>query len=127
MRAFECVVEVAEKLHKPLVIHSVRCDSEIGALLKHVSCKVLIHGFSHAPRRLDALLEQGFFVSLAPYAWQKKEVAEYLKKNDFSRIGFETDDTGLAIDSLVGAAARELEIPDLDARSVAVLEAFLAK
>ncbi len=127
MRAFESVAEAAEKLKKPLVIHSVRGDNEIFAVLKNFSGKVLFHGFCHSVRRLDMLLEKGFFVSLAPYAWRKKELADRLKSDDFCRIGFETDDTNFLIDAVVADAARELDLPDLEARSCAVLTEFLEK
>lgn len=125
MRALEAIAELAETLKKPLVIHSVRGDNEVFAVLKNFSGNVLFHGFCHAVRRLDALLEKGYFVSLAPYAWRKKELASRLKNDDFNRIGFETDDTGLSIDAVVADAVRELDRPGLDAHSGAVLTAFL--
>ncbi|MCQ2378294.1 MAG: TatD family hydrolase [Victivallaceae bacterium] len=125
MRAFEEICLLAETLRKGLVVHAVRCDAEIFAVLAHFSGNVLIHGFCHTPRRLETLLAKGFFVSLAPFAWRRGELSSFLKRTGVERIGFESDDGAVAVGEIVDAAQRELEIPGLDEKSELVFARFL--
>lgn len=113
MCAFEQICAVAEKEHKFLIIHSVRCDSEIFSVLKNFKVSVLFHGFNHAPRRLEMLLEKGAFVSLAPLAWRRSALGEYLKKCDFSKIGFESDTSESDIKDLISDATETLQRDDI--------------
>ena len=122
MRAFEQVCAIAEKEDKFLIIHCVRCDAEIFSILKNFQLNVLFHGFNHAPKRLEFLLEQGAYVSLAPDAWHHEKLAGYLKTCDFSRIGFETDDRDLDIAALIADAEKTLSRDDICASNDAIFD-----
>ncbi len=118
LRAFEAVCEVAVQLNKSVIVHAVRCDSELAAVARHYPLRFLVHGFRHSVRRLESLLERGMMISLAPGAWRQNELREYLRRHgDFSRIGFESDTSELPFAEIFREAQQCLEIPGLDAAS----------
>ena len=83
---------------KPVVIHAVRCDSELDFELLRFSGKVLIHGFCGGNKRLKEHLQYNRFVSFAPGGW--KHCRETLRENGLRNIGLETDDSGLDIEDV---------------------------
>ena len=91
-----------------MVIHCVRCDSELDTELKNFSGRVLIHGFCGGEKKLAHHLEQGRFVSLAPGAWRK--LAAFLRSGGLYRVGLETDDSSLEIRDIYQQAESETGI-----------------
>lgn len=63
---FEAQVDMAKSLAMPLVIHSVRTNDEVGAVLrkKAVAGTVLIHGFSGSPEQAKSLADSGCFLGV---------------------------------------------------------------
>lgn len=58
---FEAQVDLAKSLNLPLIVHSVRTNDEVGAVLrkKHFDAPVLIHGFSGSPEQAESLVDSG--------------------------------------------------------------------
>lgn len=63
---FEAQVDIARELRLPLVIHSVRANDEVGAILrrKQVSVPCLVHGFSGSKEQARALWDTGCFLGV---------------------------------------------------------------
>ena len=107
---FRTLLSAAQRLGKPVVIHSVRCDAELDAELKHFSGRVMIHGFRGGNKRLLEHLQLGRFVSFAPGGW--RHCLETLQSSGLRNIGLETDDSGLCIDDIYRQAESETGISD---------------
>lgn len=108
------LLSAARRAGKPVVIHCVRCDAELLGLISREPNRFLIHGFRGGPRRLAALLDAGFTVSLAPFAWTTPGVPELLRTRRAARIGLETDDRqDTDIAQLTAKAADFLRMPEL--------------
>ena len=105
---FSFLLEAAARCRKPVVIHAVRCDSELDAALKNFSGKVLIHGFRGGEKRLAEHLDAGRFVSFAPGGW--RHCTALLKQRGLARIGLETDDAGIDISSVYRQAQADTGI-----------------
>ena len=111
---FEKICDIAAQQDKTLVVHCVRCESELLQVLKNFKLdRVLIHGFNRNISALDDLLQKGFLISLAPYYWRKPGVAAALRQMDFDRIGFESDDCPDAFEKIFQDARQLLQIDDL--------------
>lgn len=63
---FKAQVDLAKSLEIPLVVHSVRTNDEVGAVLrqKHFDGRVLIHGFSGSPEQARGLVDTGCFLGI---------------------------------------------------------------
>ena len=91
-------LSAAQRCGKPVVIHAVRCDSELDAELKNFPGRVLIHGFCGGNKRLEEHLQRNRFVSFAPGGW--KHCSLFLREHGLRNIGLETDDSGLCIEDI---------------------------
>ncbi|BES72699.1 TatD family hydrolase [Marinobacter nanhaiticus D15-8W] len=63
---FEAQVDLAKSLKMPLVVHSVRTNDEVGAVLRKKAFdeRVLIHGFSGSPEQARALVDTGCLLGI---------------------------------------------------------------
>ena len=103
------LLAAAEKASKPVVIHAVRCDSELDGELKNFSGRVLVHGFRGSEAKLLHHLELGRFVSFAPGAW--REHCSLLKCRGLNNIGLETDDSQMNITDIYREAEQFSGVP----------------
>lgn len=103
------LLAAAEKASKPVVIHAVRCDSELDGELKNFSGRVLVHGFRGSEAKLLHHLELGRFVSFAPGAW--REHCSLLKCRGLNNIGLETDDSQMNITDIYREAEQFFGVP----------------
>jgi len=85
-KAFDGVLDLAEELQKPVVIHCVGAWSELFAAVahRHLPCK-LLHGFHGSPELLLQLFRHGFVVSFSPNAWQKPALRNLLSHDETIR------------------------------------------
>lgn len=95
---FEKHALLAEKLHKPLIIHCVRAFDEILATKKLLKPTVqwTIHGFRGKPQQAEQLLRAGFSLSFGIKA--NPSTVRLVPKNQ--RL-FETDDENITIDEVI--------------------------
>lgn len=124
---FEKICDVAEKQDKTLIVHCVRCESELLQVLKNFKLdRVLIHGFNRSVSALDKLVQKGFMISLAPYFWRKPGVSDALRQMDFDRIGFESDDCPDDFEKIFQDAQQVLQIDDLAEKSDRLFDHIVA-
>ncbi len=106
---FLAQAELAEKLGKPLVIHSVRTHEEIRNLKKKIQPVQpwILHGFRGNERTAMTMLDAGFFLSFGQGLLRDAgNMQPFFRKIPADRIFFETDEAeGLDIRAVYAVAA----------------------
>ena len=125
-RYFDALLDIADALAKPVVIHCVRCDAELMHSLAGFRQNVLIHGFNGGVGKLERYLDAGFFVSFSNL--KNKDVISFLQKNGLKNTGLETDDLDCDIEYIAGNIASALGIPveDINANSLETFKRLLS-
>lgn len=103
---------LAEETGLPLVIHSVRTDSDILAAHSSVRPRAawVLHGFSARAGNVDRLLGRGIAASFGPRELARPRAAETLRGIPPELLLLETDDSGVPIEEVHRMAASLLEI-----------------
>lgn len=97
------LLNLAEGLHKPVILHVVRCADEILQMLKNYPALTVIwHGFRGKKELFERLVKANIFVSLHHSMLDKDDFTDYLKQNSkyHNKIGLESDDCELEIEEL---------------------------
>ncbi len=115
------VLKLARELGKPVVFHCVRALPELLHAVRNFPGNKLFHGFRGKPEALEQLRKHGFYVSLGTL-----DLLPYLRQAGFERIGFETDDSELPIESILAEASLLAE-RDLEEETDRTFDAFLGK
>ena len=97
MQILEDVILLAEAVKKPLVIHCVKCFSELLYLYKKIGWQIptAIHYYrSNLAQARQLWQNTHFILSLPPAVYTQKELLEFLRDNPeyLQRIVLETDD-----------------------------------
>ena len=92
VKIFEKQIQLANDLHKPLIIHCVRAYQEVFTILKDqkVTVPVIFHGFNKKAELGNSILNQGYFVSLGTSILQGNQ-DDFIQSVDLNKIFFETD------------------------------------
>ncbi len=100
--AFTAVVRLAERHHKPLIIHAVRATAEITALRKRLrpQCPWILHGFRGKKELAAEWLRQGCYLSFGLHY-----ATDALQAVPLDRLLIETDDSPADIHTLYERAA----------------------
>jgi TatD DNase family protein len=107
-QVFERQIQLAEKFKKPLIIHCVKCFSELLQIKKKTQPTVplIIHGFNNKVEIASQLLNVGFNFSLgAALLNANSNAAQLIKHLPDNRIFLETDDKKVSISEIYQAAA----------------------
>ncbi|GGH14998.1 TatD family hydrolase [Pedobacter zeae] len=112
-------LELAEKIRKPLILHCVKCFSELIAVKERLKVKVpmIIHGFNKNEVLGKQLLDKGFILSFGTAALKASSgVAKLIENTD--RFFLETDDSDISIQEIYQAAAilKKCSVDELKAR-----------
>lgn len=87
LKAFRAALQVADELHKPVIIHCVKLWNEVMAEVRGHEGPFIIHGFRKGPTLARQLLDAGFSLSLG--ARYNEEV---LRMTPPERLFRETDE-----------------------------------
>lgn len=91
-KVFQKFLSLAEKLGKPVSIHSRKTLDEIYQILPSYSLKgVLLHWFDGNKKQLDEAMDRGFYVSYGPVLIYANDKQVLLKKTSQDKILVETD------------------------------------
>jgi TatD DNase family protein len=109
-------LRLAESLKLPVIVHCVRCYSELLSWRKKYSCTTwLIHGFNNKLEILTQLLKHNCYISFGPAVIRgKKEKHELLRAVPLERLCLETDDQDGDIKSIYHDTAAILNLPEND-------------
>lgn len=97
---------LANELHKPVILHCVRCFDELMSLQKEIKLNIplIIHGFNKKEELGRQLLGKGFYLSFGPAILNAGSgAAAMLKHTDLFFL--ETDDGECSIEEIYQAAA----------------------
>lgn len=99
-------IKLAERLNKPLILHCVKCFSELIALKDKLQVKVpmIIHGFNKNEALGKQLLSKGFLLSFGTAILKKDSGAAKLIQQ-IDNLFLETDDSAISIQEVYQAAA----------------------
>lgn len=116
-RAFRLQMQLANTLHKPLIIHSVRAYDEVLQLLKQeqVAVPVIFHGFNKNVQVAERILNNGYYLSFGAALLNDKSPAiAAIQASPEDKFFLETDDADISIGQIYEKAA-DIRKTDLDA------------
>jgi len=91
-KLFKSQLSVAEKLRKPISIHSRKALDKIYEIIPSYSLKgMLLHWFDGNKKQLNKAMDMGFFVSFGPLLVYANDKQVLLSKTEVDRILVETD------------------------------------
>jgi len=91
---FKKQIEIAEKLNKPIIIHSRDSFTDTYNILKNNTQKTLIHCFDYGLSEMEKFLELGFYISftgMITFKNARKEIIECVKRIPENKLLIETD------------------------------------
>lgn len=102
LKVFRSMIELSERLRKPLIIHCVKAEDVILGLRRDLAPRQnwLVHGFRKKPQAAAMLLDAGIRLSFG-----EKFNAETLRSIPDSGLFAETDASPLTISEIVAAIA----------------------
>ena len=95
---FSKFIELAEKLSKPLVIHSWDAESECYEMVKDSGAKSIFHCFSGKRDLAKKIVSRGFYVSISTQVLFSKNIRKIAKDMPLERLLLETDSPFLSPD-----------------------------
>ena len=112
-KVFTSQLDLAVKLNKPIIIHCVKAFDELLAIAKKSSFKTdwLLHGYKANEQITSQLLKfDKIYFSFGNALFFSQKTQNSFKKVPLSRIMFETDESGINIESVYFKAAELLKI-----------------
>lgn len=92
LKVFHEMLDVAEKLSLPAIIHSRGTTQEIMDILSSYRIKkVLFHWFSRPIELLNKIVEKGYFITEGPPTAYSKRTKEIVEKTPLTHLLTETD------------------------------------
>lgn len=109
--AFRRHAELSEETRLPLVIHSVRANSDISSMFAEIrpASRWIIHGFRAGPLEAERILSKGIMVSLGTRELARPGAKDLLRRIPTNLLFFESDDSGLPVEDAYKLAATILE------------------
>ena len=108
---FQQQLKIAEELNKPVIIHCVRCFSEIIALKKGSTVPWIIHGFRGKPELAAQLIKKGIYLSFGSAILNDcPTLYSTVRETPSDKIFLETDDSKVNIKLIYEKAAEIKEI-----------------
>lgn len=110
-KVFAAQVQLANHVHKPLIIHCVRAWDEVLSLLKKRgnAMAAVFHGFNKNAELAQKITAAGYYISFGK-ALQHQQVQIAISAVPADKILLETDDTDLCIETIYEMAAQALSI-----------------
>ncbi|MEM5871802.1 MAG: TatD family hydrolase [Candidatus Aenigmatarchaeota archaeon] len=84
-------IELAEKLNKPMVIHSWDAEEECFEILKSYNVQAVFHCFSGSKELSKKIVSEGFYISISTMVLFSKDVKKIAKILPMDKLLLETD------------------------------------
>lgn len=100
---FEELLNLANELKKPVILHVVRCADEVLKMIeKYPDLPKIWHGFRGKKELFERIVKADIFVSLHHAMLENEDFTEYIKthREYCSHVGFETDDKDIDIEQI---------------------------
>ena len=120
-------IRIAEDVKKPLIIHCVKCFSELFSIKKIIRPRVpmILHGFNQNLEIGEELLKKQFYLSLGTAILHENSNAEkILAVIPLENLFLETDDKEISIEEIYKKAAKIRKISDEKLEEI-IFENFL--
>ena len=113
---FRQQLSLAERLHKPVVVHCVRAfEPTMKILSKYQLRAVIFHGFIGSVQQAEQAIKRGYYLSFGEGAFRSPRTLEAMRTIPLSRLFAETDESALCIEKIYEmiAAERKIEVMEL--------------
>ena len=102
---------IAERLHKPIVVHCVRAFEPVMDMLRDIRVPaVIFHGFIGSAEQAQRAVERGYYLSFGERTLRSPKSIEALRSIPLARVFVETDDSPTPIEELYDRIAALLDI-----------------
>ncbi len=92
IKVFETQLDLAEKFHKPVSIHSRKSLEEIFSIMtSYDTSHAVLHWFDSSKKNLTRAIDMGFFISFSPVLLYANDKQVLLSHADQSKVLVETD------------------------------------
>ena len=109
---FRAQLVIAERLHKPVVLHCVRAFEYIMRVLDNYRLKVVIfHGFIGSKEQAQRAVTQGFYLSFGERTFRSPKTIEALRSTPLTQLFVETDESSTPIEEIYAKIAELRGIP----------------
>jgi TatD DNase family protein len=109
---FRAQLAIAERLHKPVVLHCVRAFEYIMRVLENYRLKaVIFHGFIGSKEQAQRAVAQGFYLSFGERTFRSPKTIEALRSTPLSQLFVETDESSTPIEEIYAKIAELRGIP----------------
>ena len=88
---FERMIELAEKLKKPIIVHSRNAEAEVLACLESSKLKVILHAFHGKRRLVQKAIDNGWYFSVSTHIVRSQEMQYIARETPLSKLFPETD------------------------------------
>ncbi len=88
---FKEFLDLAEKINKPVVIHSRDADKHALRILENYNLKAIMHCFNGNLQLMEKAQNLGFYISVSTQVLYSKRVKEIVQNVDLNKILLETD------------------------------------
>lgn len=112
---FEKQIEIANFLHKPLIIHCVRRFSQMLHHRKQAQVSMIIHGFNKNRNTGNELIKYGFYLSVGKSVLHNVLLQKFIAEIPDERLLLETDDSDVPIEDIYQKTA---EIKGIEIRNL---------
>ncbi len=124
----EAALDQAVLLARPVVLHLVRCEGEFESVrMNFPGLRFLVHGFRGSPVRLERFRKAGCWIALERRSLLNRQLVDALCRDDFYRLGFESDAGNVGIADIMSEAARRLNRDDLEEITARNFQEFTAQ
>lgn len=116
---FRQQLSLAERLHKPVVVHCVRAFEPMMKILSEYQLRaVIFHGFIGSLQQAEQAIKRGYYLSFGQGAFRSPRTIETLRTIPLSRLFAETDESPICIEKIyeMVAAERKIEVAELQAQ-----------
>lgn len=107
-------IRIAEDLRKPVIIHCVRCFSELVSIKKIIRPKVpmIVHGFNQNEQIAKQLIEKGFYLSIGDAVLKEgSNVEKVVAEMPVNQLFIETDEADVSLKTIYEKIAKIKQIP----------------
>ena len=113
---FRAQLAIAERLHKPVVLHCVRAFEYIMRVLENYRLKaVIFHGFIGSAEQAQRAVAQGHYLSFGERTFRSPKTIEALRSTPLSHLFVESDESTSSIEEIYTKIAelRGVEVSEL--------------
>ena len=112
LEVFEKQIDLANTLHKPVIIHCVKAQQEILKLKSKAKTPWILHGFNQKAQVGHEWLRHDFYLSFGKALLEPdSNASQFLPQVPLDKLFLETDQAQESIETIYKAACERLDLP----------------